>query len=71
MTIIGEIAACLPREQGDDLLGIERLWSTLAGERPFLTVCGYSMDGFRDSGQDGLLPSVCAEHWAVSQALDD
>ena len=44
LTIVGEIAACLRPDQRDEILGIERLWNELAGERPFLTVCGYSMD---------------------------
>ena len=50
MTVVGEVAACLSADQRDVILGIERLWSELAGERPLLTVCGYSMDLFRDDG---------------------
>ena len=71
MTIIGEIAPGVSRDQGDALLGIERLWNALAGDRPFLTVCGYSTDRLRGDGQDRRLwPGVCSEHWAVCQAID-
>ena len=72
MTVVGEIAAGLGPNQGEAVMGIERLWNTLAGERPFLTVCGYSVDGSRGDPQyDRSWPGLCAEHWAVSQALDE
>ena len=71
MTIIGEIAAGVGRNEPDALLGIEHLWNALAGDRPFLTVCGYSTRRLRDDAQDGRLWSgLCGQHWAVCQALD-
>lgn len=72
MTIVGEIAAGVGPVQGDAaVLGIEKLWNTLAGDRPFLTVCGYSTDRLRGDERDPRLwPGVCAEHWAVCQALE-
>jgi hypothetical protein len=72
MTIIGQVAACLTADQHDQILGIERLWNELAGERPLLTVCGYSMELFPAGVPHmGLWPSLCAEHSAVTQVLDE
>jgi CheY-like chemotaxis protein len=72
MTVVGEIAASVsPERRETDTMSIERFWNELAGDRAFLTVCGYSMDNFRDDGGDGEpCPGLCAEHWAVSQVLD-
>jgi CheY-like chemotaxis protein len=72
LTVIGEIAACLRPDQPHEILGIERLWNELAGKRPFLTVCGYSMDFLRhDNGTGQPWPTMCDEHWAVSQVIDE
>jgi hypothetical protein len=72
MTIIGEIAVCLRPDQRDEVLSIERLWNEMTGERTFLTVCGYSMERFHaDKGDGRPWPSLCAEHGAVCQALDE
>jgi DNA-binding NarL/FixJ family response regulator len=72
MTIIGELAPSLTHDRPDDVLGIERLWRALAGDRPFLTVCAYSMECLHGPQPDSrLLTEVCAEHWAVTQILED
>lgn len=72
LTVVGEFAACQRPDQRDEVMGIERLWNELAGERAFLTVCGYSMDFCRQGNGDGQpWSTMCGEHWAVSQVVDE
>jgi len=46
---------------------LEKQWNALTHDRPYFTLCGYATSCFHNGSAD-LWSSVCAEHWAVSQA---
>jgi DNA-binding NarL/FixJ family response regulator len=70
LTIFGTLAALLSAEgNARAAIALERLWSTLTRDLPFLTVCGYSAACFHDAGSE-LWSTVCTEHSAVSHAND-
>ena len=50
-------------------IALEKQWNALTHDRPYFTLCGYATSCFHN-GSAHLWPSVCAEHWAVSQASD-
>ena len=48
-------------------IALEKQWNALTHDRPYFTLCGYATSCFHNGSAD-LWSSVCAEHWAVSQA---
>jgi len=50
-------------------IALENQWNALTHDRPYFTLCGYATSCFHNGSAD-LWSSVCAEHWAVSQASD-
>ncbi len=50
-------------------IALENQWNALTHDRPYFTLCGYTTSCFHNGSAD-LWSSVCAEHWAVSQASD-
>ena len=50
-------------------IALEKQWNALTQDRPYFTLCGYATSCFQNGSAD-LWSSVCAEHWAVSQASD-
>jgi CheY-like chemotaxis protein len=70
LTIFGTMAALLSAEGNvHAAIALERLWTNLTRDLPFLTVCGYSADCFHEPGSE-LWSTVCTEHSAVSHAND-
>jgi len=69
LTIFGEMASVLGlRGNMRAITEVERSWNKLTHHLPFFTLCSYSTTCFDDQMHPELLPSVCAEHWAVSHA---
>jgi CheY-like chemotaxis protein len=70
LTIVGAIAPQLCRDgHPETALQVEHAWDDLTRSLPFLTVCFYSMDCFRETDRD-VFPGVCAPHSAVCHAHD-
>jgi CheY-like chemotaxis protein len=70
LTIVGAIAPQLCRDgHPETALQVEHAWDDLTRGLPFLTVCFYSMDCFRETDPD-VFPRVCAPHSAVCHAHD-
>ena len=67
LTIFGDMTVSLCRN-GDfeAALELERIWNELTRPLPFFTVCSYPTDCFEHSAARNQLPSVCAEHSAVT-----
>ena len=69
LTIIGELAVLLCRSgKVEAAVELERIWSKLTEQLPFLTVCSYPVDCFQDNDSREFFPAVCAEHFAVNHA---
>jgi hypothetical protein len=68
LTIFGNMAGLLIAS-GNPMaaIALERHWTALTRDLPFLTLCGYSTSCF-SAGVPGLWSSTCQEHWAVSHA---
>jgi CheY-like chemotaxis protein len=70
LTIVGAIAPQLCRDGNPEAaLHVEHAWDDLTRGLPFLTVCFYSMDCFRETDPD-VFPGICAAHSAVCHAHD-
>jgi CheY-like chemotaxis protein len=51
-------------------IALENQWNAYTHDRPHVTLlCGYATSCFHNGAAD-VWSSVCAEHWAVSQASD-
>jgi CheY-like chemotaxis protein len=71
LTIFGEMAVLLCRNGNvEAAVEVEQIWNDLTRPLPFLTVCSYPIECFEHNESRKLFPSVCAEHWAVSHALN-
>jgi hypothetical protein len=69
VTIFGELSVLLCRSgNAEGAIQLERLWNRLTSPLQFLTLCGYPVQCFQDTGDPDLFSKVCAEHWAVSHA---
>jgi hypothetical protein len=69
LTVVGERAAVLCRDGKSEVaIELERLWHDLTRALPFLTVCVYPTEVFREGGPD-LFLHVCAPHSAVCHAV--
>jgi DNA-binding NarL/FixJ family response regulator len=65
LTVAGNLAAPLVAEgNAAGVLAIERLWDSLTRDRPFFSVCGYSMSCFHDHASDAW-STLTSEHSAV------
>jgi len=65
LTVAGNLAAPLVAEgNAAGVLAIERLWDTLTRDRPFFSVCAYSMSCFHDHASDAW-STLTGEHSAV------
>ena len=70
LTIVGAIAPQLCRDGNPKTaLQVEHAWDDLTRGLPFLTVCFYSMDCFRETDPD-VFPGICGPHSAVCHAHD-
>jgi DNA-binding NarL/FixJ family response regulator len=69
LTVFGNMAGLLSA-QGNvrAAIALEKLWTGLTRDLPFLTVCGYPTSCFQDASPE-LWSTVCAEHTAVSHAI--
>ena len=67
LTIFGDMGVSLCRN-GDfeAAVELERFWNELTRALPFFTICSYPIDCFEHSAARIQLPSVCAEHSAVT-----
>jgi DNA-binding NarL/FixJ family response regulator len=70
LTIVGAIAPQVCRDgDPETALQVEHAWDDLTRSLPFLTVCFYSMDCFRETDPD-VFPGICATHSVVCHAHD-
>jgi CheY-like chemotaxis protein len=70
LTIVGAIAPQLCRDgHPETALHVEHAWDDLTRSLPFLTVCFYSTDCFRETDPD-VFSGICAPHSAVCHAHD-
>lgn len=68
LTIVGEMAAALCRDgKFSAAIQLERLWDDLTRALPFLTVCVYPTECFRQ-GDPELFLHTCVPHSAVCYA---
>ena len=68
LTIVGEMAALLCRDgKFSAAIQLERLWDDLTRALPFLTVCVYPTECFREGGPE-LFLHICSPHSAVCHA---
>jgi DNA-binding NarL/FixJ family response regulator len=66
LTIFGEMAVLLCRNgEVEAALNVEQIWNRLTRSLPFLTVCSYPIECFRDPAHAKLFPDICGEHRAV------
>jgi len=69
VTVVGEMAPLLCRDgHGEAALQLERSWDDLTRGLPFLTVCFYALEYFREESFPELFPGICAPHSAVCHA---
>jgi len=70
LTIFGNMVMSLSAEgNGDAVIALENLWTTLTQDLPFLTLCGYSTACLHHPAPD-VYPRACAAHWVVSHTTD-
>jgi hypothetical protein len=69
LTIFGEMAVFLYRSGNvAAAVEVEQIWNELTKPLPFFTVCSYPLDCFHAELAHNSLPSVWAEHVAVTHA---
>jgi CheY-like chemotaxis protein len=70
LTIFGNmVVSLIASGNAAGTIALEKQWNALTQDRPYFTLCGYATSCFHNGSAD-LWSSVCAEHWAVSQASD-
>jgi CheY-like chemotaxis protein len=70
LTIFGDMTVVLCREGNFKAAAeVERMWSRLTSNLPFLTVCSYPAECFRGGASDRVFANVCAEHRVINHAL--
>jgi len=72
LTVVGDIAGQLFLS-GYSAAGLqlERVWSDLTCNLPFLTACCYSETCFSEGTHTDLFPHLCEGHYAVAHSPDD
>jgi hypothetical protein len=69
LNLWGAISPFLCRDGNfEAALEIERMWSKLTRDLPFLTVCAYPIECFHAGGSEESFANVCAEHGVVNHA---
>jgi DNA-binding NarL/FixJ family response regulator len=69
LTVVGDLSSqFLLSGNAAAAVEMERLWDELTCERPFLTVCGYSLPQFSDDARADLLSELCAHHQAIAHS---
>jgi CheY-like chemotaxis protein len=67
LTLVGDIAThVLFSGNKDAAMEIEHLWNDFTETLPFLTVCCYPLTAMSDDAHVDVLPTLCAEHFAVA-----
>jgi CheY-like chemotaxis protein len=67
LTLVGDISThVLFSGNSEAAMEIEHQWNDLTETLPFLTVCCYPLTAMSDDAHVDVLPTLCAEHFAVA-----
>jgi hypothetical protein len=70
LTVFGNMAVSLSmQDNAEAAIALESLWNMLTADLPFFTLCGYAAKCFHNGSPD-FLARACAEHAALSHAVD-